>query len=235
MERLYSYKMRLKPTNQQKILLVKHFGCSRFVFNYFLDKRIQEYKVTKNTLKRSDNEKELPVLKQKFPWLKEVGSQSLQYAVECVQRAYENFFRKVKQNIKGNKGFPRFKKRHDKQSFRVKQNIHLLDDKLVIPKFLEGIAIVEHRKVEGKIHFATISKNKIGQYYASITTCRKIQPLSKRTKVIAYDLNVHGMVDSNGNIEINPRPTKKYALRLKLLHQAVSRSKKGSNGRVADC
>jgi putative transposase len=229
---LYSYKMRLSPTTPQEVLLAKHFGCGRFVFNHFLDKRIEEYKTNKRSLKRSDNEKELPTLKQAYPWLKEVGSQSLQYAIECLQKAYDNFFRKVKQKIKGKKGFPRFKKRHTKQSFRVKQNIFLKDGLLVCPKFLEGIPVNEHRKVEGEIKFATISKNKAGQYHVSITTEREIQPLPERAKVVAYDLNVHGMVDSNGNVEVNPRPAKQYAARLKLSHQEVSRSKKGSSGRT---
>ena len=232
MKRLYSYKLRLSPTTTQEVLFAKHFGCGRFVFNHFLGKRIEEYKTNKKSLKLNDNQKELPALKQEFPWLKEVGSQSLQYAVECLQRAYDNFFRRVKQKAKGKKGFPQFKKRHAKQSFRVKQNIYIIDGKLVIPKFLEGIPVVEHRKVEGKIRFATISRNKAGQYHVSVTTEREIQPLPERAEAVAYDLNVHGVVDSNGVVEVNPRPEKQYATRLKLLHQAVSRSKKGSNGRT---
>ncbi len=66
----------------------------------------------------------------------------------------------------------------------------------------------------------------------SITTERDIQRLPERTEVVALDLNVHGIVDSNGSIEINPRPAKQFAARLKLLHQRVSRSKKGTNGRT---
>lgn len=101
-----------------------------------------------------------------------------------------------------------------------------------MPKFLEGIPVIEHRKAEGEIQFATVSKNKAGQYYVSITAEREIQSLPDRAEVVAHDLNVHGMVDSNGNVEVNPRPAKQYAARLKLLHQTVSRSKKGSNGRT---
>lgn len=235
MKHLYSYKLRLMPTTTQEVLLAKHFGCGRFVYNHFLDKRIEEYKTNKKSLKRSDNEKELPKLKQEFPWLKEVGSQSLQYAVECLQKAYDNFFRKVKQKVKGKKGFPRFKKKHNHQSFRIKQNIYLVNGRLVCPKFLEGIPIVQHRDVEGEIQFATISKNKAGQYHVSITTERDIQPLPERAEVIAYDLNVHGMVDSNGNKIPNPRPAKQYEKRLKLLHQRVSRAEKGKNGRKKAC
>jgi putative transposase len=225
----------LSPTPQQEVLLAKHFGCVRWVYNHFLDKRIEEYKTNKKSLKRSDNEKELPELKTTYTWLNEVGSQSLQYAVECLQNAYNHFFRRCKEKKKGKKGFPRFKKKYQQQSFRVKQNIYLIDGRLVMPKFLEGIPVIQHRDVEGEIQFATINKNKAGQYHVSITVEREIQPLPETAEVIAYDLNVRGMVDSNGNVENNPRPMKQYAKRLKLLHQAVSRAEKGKNGRRKAC
>jgi transposase len=64
---------------------------------------------------------------------------------------------------------------------------------------------------------------------------REIQPLPETTKVIAYDLNVHGMVDSNGKLEQNPRPARQYKQRLKLLYQRVSRSEKGKNDRKKAC
>jgi putative transposase len=38
-----SYKLELKPNKQQKILLDKHFGCNRFIYNYFLNQRKDEY------------------------------------------------------------------------------------------------------------------------------------------------------------------------------------------------
>ena len=231
MNHLYSYKFRLYPSKQQEVLLNKHFGCGRFVYNHFLEKRIQEYKNNKKSISRKHNEKELPVLKKENPWLKEVGSQSLQYAVECLQTAYDNFFRKVKQKSKGKKGFPRFKRRNDKQSFRVKQNIKIKDNKLCFPKFLSGINFVQDREFEGEIKFATISRNKAGQYFVSITVQKEILPLKESSEVIAFDLNVKNIVDSNGNKIQNPRPMKQYEQRLKLLSKSVSRCEKGSEGR----
>jgi putative transposase len=203
----------------------------RWIYNHFLDKRIEEYKTNKKTLRRSDNEKELPEIKTTCIWLKEVGSQSLQYAVECLQNAYNNFFRRVKEKKKGKKGFPQFKRKHDKQSFRIKQNIYLVNGKLVFPKFLEGIPIIQHREVEGDIQFATISKNKAGQYHVSITVERDIQPLPVSNRSVGVDLNVTAMVDSNSVSHKNPRPAKEHRQRLKLLHQRVTRRKKNkSNG-----
>lgn len=231
MKHLYSYKFRLKPTSTQEVLLNKHFGCVRWVYNHFLNERIEEYKTNKRSLKRSDNEKELPTLKQEYIWLKEVGSQALQYSVECLQNGYDNFFRKCKQKVKGKNGFPRYKKRHGKQSFKVKQNIHLVEGKLVFPKFLEGISVVQHREVEGNIQFATVSKNKAGQYYVSITVSREMPVLSPTDKMVGIDLNVKANVDSDGNAELNPRPAKQYQARLKLLHQRVSRKEKSGKNR----
>jgi len=228
---LYSYKFRLQPTPTQEVLLNKHFGCVRYLYNHFLNQRTTVYKENNETQNYYDNAVEIPDLKKELPWLKEVGSQSLQYAVKQLQNGYDNFFRKVKQKVKGKKGFPRYKSKHGKQSFKVMQNVRLIEDKLVIPKFLDGIAVVQHRELEGEIQFATISKNKAGQYYVSITVSREMPELSPTDKMIGIDLNVKANVDSDGEQYANPRPAKQYQARLKLLHQRVSRKAKGGNNR----
>jgi putative transposase len=195
---LYSYRYRLAPTPEQEVLLAKHFGCVRFIYNEFLAERMCEYKTNKKTLRKKDNEAQLSVLKLSYAWLKEVGSQSLQYAVECLQDAYSGFFgcSKTGKKLAKKRGFPKFKKKSGKQSFRVKQNIKVVDDKLVFPKFLEGIKFIKHRKVEGKIQFATVSKNKAGQYHVSITVEREIQSLPQNDRAVGLDLNVVENVDS---------------------------------------
>ena len=235
MNRLYTYKFRLNPSQEQQVLLNKHFGCCRWVFNHFLGKRINAYKTEKKSLNRRMNEVELPTLKLENPWLKETGSQSLQFSVECLQNSYDNFFRKVKLKKqgkhKGKCGFPRFKRKHGRQSFRVKQNIHLIDGKLKFPKFLEGIELIQEREVEGEIQFATISRSPAGHYDVAITVFKNIQPLPELETSIGIDLNIGAMVDSDGNYYKNPRPAQRYKKRLKLLHQAVSRSVKGTKGR----
>lgn len=231
MKHLYSYKFRLNPTPQQEVLLNKHFGCVRYLYNHFLTQRTTAYKESQETQNYYDNAVEIPKLKKELPWLKEVGSQSLQYAVKQLQNGYDNFFRKCKQKIKGKKGFPRYKSKHGKQSFKVMQNVRLVEGKLVIPKFLDGIAIVQHREVEGEIQFATVSKNKAGQYFVSITASREMLQLNPTDKMVGIDLNVKANVDSDGNAEFNPRPAKQYQARLKLLHQRVSRKAKGGKNR----
>ena len=38
-----SYKFRIEPTSEQIVLLSKHFGACRFVFNKFLNERKEKY------------------------------------------------------------------------------------------------------------------------------------------------------------------------------------------------
>jgi putative transposase len=142
-----------------------------------------------------------------------------------LQTGYENFFRKCKEKKKGKKGFPQFKKKFGKQSFRIPQNVFVVDGKLVMPKFLEGIELIQHREIEGEIQFATISQNKAGQYHVSITVEREIQPLPVNDRAVGLDLNIRANMNSDGNAELNPRPTRQYKQRLRLLHQKVARKK----------
>ena len=60
----YTYKFRLYPNKQQEELLAKHFGCCRFIYNYFLDNTKKEYEATKNYNTRYNNQKLLTILKK---------------------------------------------------------------------------------------------------------------------------------------------------------------------------
>ena len=80
-----TYKFRLYPNAEQEVLLSKHFGCSRFVFNYFLNERKEQYKKDKNSDNYYKQAKTLTDLKK-----------------DGLDTAYVNFFR-------GNAHFPKFK------------------------------------------------------------------------------------------------------------------------------
>jgi putative transposase len=193
------------------------------VYNHFLSKRVKDYKETKKGSSYLRDAMQLPILKETLTWLEEVGSQSLQYSVKCLQRAYENFFAKRTK-------FPKRKKRHRRDSFHIAQNVKVIDGKLVIPKFQEGIVINLHRPLIGEIRHATISK-KVGKYQVAICVNKVMPKLPKNNKEIGLDLNVKDIVDNKGNKYNNPRPRKQYEPRLTLAHKKVSRRKKGSNGK----
>ena len=134
---LKAYKFRLYPTVEQSILLEKHFGACRFIYNHFLALSKKD-----KALKKSDMQKAIVSLKsdENFLWLNEINSQSLQVASHHLHEAYQRFFKHLG-------GYPSFKTRHHThQSFNVPQNVELSDNKIYIPKFKkEGIKVIVHR------------------------------------------------------------------------------------------
>ena len=93
-----AFKYRMYPNREQRILLAKTFGCTRFVYNHYLAKRRNAYEKDGITLSYSACAKDLVSLKKEYEWLKEVDSIALQSSVKNLDTAYINFFRK-KRNI----------------------------------------------------------------------------------------------------------------------------------------
>lgn len=222
-----SYKYRIYPTKEQETFLLKHFGSVRFVYNYFLAQRIQQYQ----QIGKSDNyytqAKYLTELKkqEEYSWLKEINSQTLQAALSNLETAYVNFF-------SGRNKFPRFKKKTQKNSFCVPQSVKMENRKVIIPKLkkLGGIKLVEHRPLQGKILFATFSKTPTNKYFVSITVEQDYNSKQPTKKEIGIDLGTKDLIiTSNGNKFKNHKFISKYSKKLKRAQQHLSRKQKGSN------
>ena len=104
-----AYKFRIYPNREQKIMIDKTFGCTRFIFNKFLSERKTKYEESKIKLSAYDELKELTDLKKENKWLKEVDSRALQKCVFNLDDAFKNFFH-------GN-GYPRFKAKGEHESY----------------------------------------------------------------------------------------------------------------------
>ena len=89
-----AFKYRMYPNREQRILLAKTFGCTRFVYNHYLAKRKDAYEKDGITLNYSACAKDLVSLKKEYEWLKEVDSVALQSSVKNLDTAYINFFQK---------------------------------------------------------------------------------------------------------------------------------------------
>ena len=116
-----SYKFRLYPNQDQIILMSKHFGATRFVWNHFFALRKNAYLENKEHLSYYDNAKALTLLKKdsRFEWLKEINAQSLQASLADLDTAYGRFFKK--QSL-----FPKFKMKHKSiDSFRCPQRVEI--------------------------------------------------------------------------------------------------------------
>lgn len=228
-----AFSFRLYPTAEQEEILTSCFGQARFVYNYFLRKRIDYYAFNKGKEKQSlnyhDTAKMLTELKQQpdTVWLKESNSQSLQQSLRHLDTAYSHFFRD------GFK-FPNFKKKSRKQSFSVPQNFEVdIKAKLLhIPK-LNPIKIVLHREIEGTMKNITISKTPSGKYFTSILCEIKkdIKP-KKKGRQIGIDLGLKSfLVSSNGERVVAPKYLYKSEDKLKHLQKLLSRKVKGSSRR----
>lgn len=221
----YTYKFKLEPTKEQQVLLNKHFGSVRFVYNYFLNQRKEEYLNNKKSLNYYDQSKELTQIKKQEDkqWLKEINSQTLQFSLNCLDTAYDGFFKKRTL-------FPKFKSKKSKNSFTIPQFVSVKKNKLYIPKFREGIKMIMERQIKGIIKHCNISKTTTGKYLVSILTEQEYTPVSKTNQSVGIDLGIKDfLVLSNGTKIKNHRFLKHYERLLKLNQQSLSRKKKGSN------
>lgn len=231
---LKAYKYRLYPTKTQEVLLAKHFGCTRYIYNYGLERKIKSYSETKKSVSRFAIQADLPKLKkaEKTKWLSEVNSLSLQASLLNLDMAFTRFF-------KDKKGFPKFKSKHDnRQSFQVPQNTMVDYDarRVYLPKFKEGIKCKFDRQLNGKIKTSTVSRTPSGKYFISILVETKDTIPSKapidENKAVGVDLGIKTFATLSDGTEIhNHKYLKKALKKLKRLQRSVSRKTKGSNRR----
>ena len=220
-----TYQFELQPTQEQKVLLDKHFGCIRFVFNHFLNERKGQYQANKKSDNYYVQAATLTELKKKEEtiWLKEVNSQSLQFALRCLDTAFVNFFR-------GNAKFPRFKSRKKKNTFTVPQFAKLENNRFYAPKFKEGIQVIVHREVKGEIGKCTLSKTPTGKYFVAILSEEQYQPKQKTGKTTGIDLGIKDFCITSDGIKFkNNKYTKQYERKLAKAQKHLSRKTKGSN------
>ena len=88
---LKDYKCRFYPTEEEKKLFDKIFGCACFVYNHFLSKKEASFKELGKNLSYGECSKLLALLKEELPWLKEVSSVVLQQSLRHLESAFQKF------------------------------------------------------------------------------------------------------------------------------------------------
>lgn len=222
-----TYKFQIYPTEQQKVLLIKHFGACRFIHNHFLNLRKEKYDSEKTSLNYFDTSKLLTELKkqEEYSWLTEINSQSLQYTLRNLDKAYKFFFNKTHK-------FPKFKSKKNKQSYGIPQYVHIRNNKLCVRKFMGGIKINIYREIQGKIKHCIISKTTTGKYYVSLHCETKHEPLLKTDSQIGIDTGIKDLaILSDGIRYQNPKFLKRNKKKLKYQQRQLNKKQKGSNSR----
>ncbi|GET38313.1 transposase [Microseira wollei NIES-4236] len=221
--------VRLYPTTEQQTLLAQAFGCSRWWWNYALNKSIETYKETGKGLGRSALNALLPALKKAEDtcWLAECYSQVLQATTLNLTTAYKNFF-------DGRARFPRVKSKHGKQSIQYPQNVLIVDGNVKLPGNIGVVKAKIHRPIEGKIKTVTVSQTPSGKYLASILTeIENDSPYTAEGKIYGVDLGVkHFAVVTDGEKVSkydNPKHLAKQEKNQKRKQKKLARQQKGSN------
>ena len=223
---LRAYRYRIYPTSDQKRVFEEHFGCCRFVYNHFLDLRKTAWEQDKERVSGFDCKKMLPALKQQFPWLADINSQSLQAAALNLESAYRRFF-------KGVGKYPRFHKKHSRQAFTVPQHFIIANGLLRIPKLQSQVEVRMHRPLAGSPKTLTVIKEASGKYYVSVVCECDIQQLPFVETQAGVDLGLKDFaVLSTGEKVSHPKWLQQSEKRLSRLQSGLSRKLKGSQNRA---
>lgn len=227
MKRNIAYNFRLYPSKEDQVLLSKHFGSARFIYNTMLEFKQYYYNKTGINLNHAELCKALTHLKklEECSWLNEVNAQALQAVIRDLDNAFKNFYEK-------RANFPKFKsKKTYRSSFRAPQAISIINsNRLKIPKFSNGIKVKLHREIIGTIKNATIKLNPSGKYYVSLIVEYDNQipakPKVEHSSATGVDLGIKTYATlSDGTKIFYPLYLKKNLVKLKELQAKFSKSK----------
>lgn len=219
-----SFKIRIYPTKEQQILLEKSFGASRFICNHFL--KLKQYLYQEFNIKITFNHmsKMLTELKRQKTWLTVPDKCALQNILKDLDNAYKKFYNGA--------GYPKFKRKDSKNSYRTNCNIKINNSFITIPK----VGLLRYKdkyKLEEenilKVYNVTISKNNIGEYYASISAEVYIPHFERTNQNVGIDLGLKEFAIFNTGEKINnPRILATLEKKYRKLAKAVSRKVYGS-------
>ena len=220
-----SFKYRIYPTKEQENLIQKTFGCSRYVYNYFLNMKIELYKTEQRSITNNQCSKALTQLKKENEWLKEPDKCSLQNALKDLDNAYNRFFKK-------HSNFPKFKSKKDnKKSYRTNSNIKFGDGYIQLPK-LGKLQLSNDKMIpQGRIVNATLSQSPSGKYFVSLCCVEvEVEPETKTGSVVGIDLGIKDFaITSDGEVIGNPKYLSKSLDKLAKLQRELSRKTRGSS------
>ena len=224
-KRMRGYKYRAYPTKTQSAIIDKIFGCSRYVYNYYLDWRTRQWREFRNPTNYVATSRHLShSLKPAQPWLCDADAVALQQSLRDLDVAFARFFSK-----RGR--YPSFKRKRGHQSYRTMcQNdcVRINGNRVRLPK-VGWVKFANSRDFCGEIKFATVSKTASGKYFISLQVEEPFEVLSNSGGVIGIDVGIsHFYTDSNSNVVDSPKALYQHQRKLKRLHRRLTRKQRGS-------
>jgi len=229
--RTYTYKLR--PTTAQEAALTTTLDTCRHLYNRALSERKDAWEQEQRSVTFAAQCATLPPQKRENPYLPAVHSQVLQHVLRRLDRAFENFFRRVKAG-EAKVGYPRFRGRGWYDSFCYPQwgnGAKLVDGRLVLSK-IGVVRVCADRPLVGTPKTCQIVRKADG-WYAHIACETADAPLPATGESVGVDVGIaHFATLSTGETIANPRHYRAAERRLRKAQRCVSRRVKGSKRRA---
>lgn len=230
MRKTYKYRLYLNKITEKKLYWT--LARCRELYNAALSERKDAYKYAGKSITYYDQQNDLPEIKHELrPEYQDIGSHVLQDVLNRLKKAFDNFFRRIKNGEQP--GYPRFQGRNRYDSFTYPDGAgwKLEGNTLHLTK-IGDIKIKLHRPMIGKIKTVTI-KREVDQWFVTFS-CEVEEPekLPVSYEDVGIDLGVtHLATLSNGEMIEHPHYYRKAKKTLQMRQQALSRKKRGSHRR----
>jgi putative transposase len=241
-----SFRIEIKPTKEQAKLIQQSCDVARFAYNWMLGIKIGERAALESLAKMWDLEKvpsihgssidwnkEWVKFKKDKKWITDVSKCCGSNALRDLETAFKRFF------VKKSK-YPKFKKKGQRESFRVDCNVFVDYDKVQIPgigkiKLKEcGYATDKRIQLSSATIFGDVDRWFVSFFIKTTNALPTLPDIKTITEseIIGVDLGIKELaVTSDGETFVNPKAYKRYLKRLKRCQRQVSRKQKGSNSR----
>ena len=229
-----TFKYRIYPSEEQEEELNEWLDTCHRLYNQSLNDRKVAYDYAKVRLNYYDQANALKVMKDDDKWLQKVHSQVLQDVLKRLDKAFQNFFLRVKAGEKP--GYPRFKSIDRYDSFTFPQAGYKIEDgnKLILSK-IGAITLKQHREIPEEAVIKTCAiKRDVNQWYVSFVVEFPDAKIEKKEikSVVGIDVGLNAMATlSTGEKIPNPRWLRTSEQKLAKEQRKLSRKKKGSKNR----
>ena len=224
-----SYKYRLYPNRTQETVLISTLETCRRLYNDALAERRDTWKDEQRCVTYREQQDTLPGNKNEYQ--QQVHSQVLQDVLRRLRKAFDAFFRRVKNSE--TPGYPRFKGKGRYESFTYPQSGFSLseDGRHITLSKIGTIRIKLHRPLEGRVKTCTVKRD-VDQWYAVFSCEVEAGPRMNTNPSVGIDVGLEKFATLSDSTAIeNPRFLRKSERKIKRAQRLVSRRKKGSNRR----
>ncbi len=240
-----AYKFRIYPKKKQIEKINSILNLSYKLYNAMLEQRKMAYELKKdfhssNNVNYLSQQNELPELKKYFPEYREIYSLALQDVARRLDKAYDNFFRRIREKKNGKRikaGFPRFKSRNSYKSITYPQSgFKIMDNGHLFLSKLGEIRMFKHREIKGNIKQATIKKDKAENYFVTLVVeenneSRNYSELPDNP--VGIDVGLIKLIATTDNEPVEPpKYLRQSEKTLKKAQRNLSRKQKGSMNRM---